>query len=409
MWFSDFAPPLASFLSSTFGPMKPAARFALALCLLPVTLLACSSQKGGGALLTELTGSQADFGIAATAGAELASAKGDVMGLKPRDHVGIALVQRDTASTPATAKAGAEELVSEVACGIGICDTDSALAAAPVFAKAGKPFVVVGATDPRLPERCGKGTFLACFGDDAQAESIARFATGSFGKRCVVVTDSMYEYTRGLTGYFRGALEREGGSVIAQLDRRGVSFQAELAALKSRAATAGIDFVFVAGLPDGLSDLLGAIRAALPTQPIIGGDGLDCAAVTTSGAAPSDQVYFATHGWFGKGASADAEAFARAYAAAHGAPPPNAFAALGYDAVMIVQLAARRAGGVANPNPAALTKAIGEIRNYHGATGVISFGNGPVPRKDVWIVAVSKGERQLARRMPPGAAMPAKK
>jgi len=76
---------------------------------------------------------------------------------------------------------------------------------------------------------------------------------------------------------------------------------------------------------------------------------------------------------------------------------------------MLVQLASRRAGGVENPNSGALIKAIGEIRNYHGATGEISFGNGPIPRKDVWIVAVMKGERELAARMPPGAVTPPKK
>ena len=389
--------------------MSPLARVVLPIALVSVAMLGCSSHKAGGALLTERTGTQADFGNAATAGADLATTKGDLTGVKTVKHVGITLEQRDTASSPATAKAVAESLAPEVACGIGLCDSDAVLAAAPVFTKAGKPFMVIGATDPRLPERCGKGTYLACFGDDAQAEAIARFAANGFGKRCVVVTDSMYDYTRGLTNYFRGSFEREGGSVVAQLDRRGVSFRAELAALKARATEAGVNFVFVASEPDGLSELLGAIREAMPVLPIIGGDGLDCAAVSTSGSAPSDRVYFATHGWFGKGASADAEAFAKAYAAANGTPPPNAFAALGYDAVMLVQLAARRAGGVENPNSGALIKAIGEIRNYHGATGEISYGNGPVPRKDVWIVAVMKGERELAKRMPPGAVAPPKR
>jgi ABC-type branched-subunit amino acid transport system substrate-binding protein len=205
-----------------------------------------------------------------------------------------------------------------------------------------------------------------------------------------------------------------GGALLTELTGTQADFGiaasagAELSALKTRADAAGVNFVFMASEPDGLSELLGAIREAMPTLPIIGGDGLDCGAVATSGRAPSDRVYYATHGWFGKGANADAEAFAKAYAAVNGTPPPNAFTALGHDAVMLVQLAARRAGGVENPNPGALLKAISEIRNDRGATGEISFGNGPVPRKDVWIVAVMKGERELAKRMPPGPVAPPK-
>lgn len=389
--------------------MKMVSRLFAPLVLLTLPLIACTAGRTGGVLLTERTGSLADFGVATSAGAEVATAQGEPSAAQGGRPVRIALVERDTASTPSTAKAEAEAIVHEVACGIGLSDSDEAFAAAPVFTKAGKPFMVVGATDPRIPERCGKGTFLACFGDDAQAEAIARFAAASFGKRCVVVTDSTHDYTRGLTNFFRGSFEREGGSVVAQVDRRGVTFKAELAALKARAETAGVNFVFVASEPDGLSDLLGAIREAMPKLPIIGGDGLDCAAVTMSGGVPSDAVYFATHGWFGAGASADAQAFARAYAATHGSPPPNAFAALGYDAVMLVQHAARRAGGGQNPNPAALIKAIGEIRDYQGATGAISYAGGPVPRKDVWIVAVMKGQRELARRMPAAPAAGPKK
>lgn len=389
--------------------MKPSIRLLALFALIPLPLLACSGAKTAGVLLTERTGALSDFGAATAAGAALATTQGDPASTSGGNAARMTLLERDTGSSPATAKAEAESAVKLVACGIGLSDSDEAFAAAPVFAKAGKPFMVVGATDPRIPERCGKGTFLACFGDDAQAEAIARFAAASFGKRCVVVTDSTRDYTRGLTNFFRGSFEREGGSVVAQIDRRGVSFKAELAALRARAEAAGVAFVFVASEPDGLSEMLGAIREAMPKLPIIGGDGLDCAGVAMSGAAPSDGVYFATHGWFGKGASADAQAFARAYAAAHGTPPPNAFAALGYDAVMLVQHATRKAGGAENPNPGALAKAIGEIRDYQGATGVISYAGGPVPRKDVWIVAVMKGERELARRMPAAPAAAPKK
>jgi ABC-type branched-subunit amino acid transport system substrate-binding protein len=49
-------------------------------------------------------------------------------------------------------------------------------------------------------------------------------------------------------------------------------------------------------------------------------------------------VYFTTHAWFGTGATPEARAFADAYTNAYGKPPANGFAALGYDATMIMQM-----------------------------------------------------------------------
>ena len=74
----------------------------------------------------------------------------------------------------------------------------------------------------------------------------------------------------------------------------------------------------------------------------------------------------------------------------------------GYDATMIMQMAVNKSGGPLNTTPAAVAKAIGQIQNYRGASGVISYANGPVPQKDVWIVRMAKGQRALATRIPAG-------
>ncbi len=387
----------------TFAPMPIRPRLTAFLLALLSSLAGCQSQNAA-ALLIDRSGTQADFGIAASAGAQLATARGDLQASEIPAGSGIAMLEIDCGSSGAQAQAAANGVAREAFCGIGFSDSDEALAAVPVFVKAGKPFMVIGATDPTLPSRCGKGVYLACFGDDAQAAAAAIFAAKNFGKRCALVTDSAYDYTRGLTRYFRNAFQREGGSVVLQMDRRTPDAAKEIAALKARADA--FDFVYLASEPDDLSALLGLLREALPGKPIIGGDGLDCAAVATSGTAPSDRVFFTTHAWFGEGASPEAKAFAEAYTLAYGTPPGNAFAALGYDAAMLVQVAAKRAGGVQNPDPARLSKAIGEIRNWRGVTGEFNFTDGPVPRKSVWILEVSKGQRRLASRMPAPPPMP---
>jgi len=347
----------------------------------------------------EQSGANADFGMAASAGAQLAMQRADLdAAIRPLPAARLRLVEKDAASTPAAAKAAAQQLEPIARVGVGLNDSDEALAAVPVFTQAGKPFMIVGATDPVLPNRCGPGTFMAAFSDEVQAQAAARYAARTFGRRCVMVMDSRYDYTSGLARAFTQAFEKLGGTVETSVDLRSPRAMAAVAALKAEKAP---DFVFLSAEPDGLRMMLGPIRDALPFAPIMGGDGLDCSVFDQVPHLQSEAVFFTTHAWFGKGATPEAAAFARAYLEAWGTPPPNGFAALGYDAMSMVNTAVNKASVLGPPSPKDIAKAIGEIRNYRGASGVISYGDGPVPRKDVWIVGIRRGERFLAHRVAP--------
>lgn len=369
------------------------------LASLALLLAACASRPPTAALLVEQSGANADFGMAASAGAQLAMQRADLdAAIRPIPASRLQLLEKDAASTPAAAKAAAQQLEPISLLGVGLNDSDEALAAVPVFTKAGKPFMIVGATDSSLPNRCGPGTFMACFSDDMQAQAAARFASRTFGRRCVVVMDSKYDYTSGLARSFVQAFERLGGTVDARIDMRSPRAMETLASLKGSTAP---DFVFLSAEPDGLRMMLGPIREALPVTPIVGGDGLDCSLYQEVSQLQSEAIFFTTHAWFGKGATPEAAAFAAAYLNTFGTPPPNGFAALGYDAMSLVNTAVNKASVLGPPSPADIAKAIGEIRNYRGASGVISYADGPVPRKDVWVVGIRRGERFLAERVSP--------
>ncbi|MGA1266188.1 MAG: ABC transporter substrate-binding protein [Phycisphaerales bacterium] len=368
----------------------------LALCSMP----ACApGGRPAAALLVEQSGTNADFGQAASAGAQLALARADLLQVQRSPLAQpMVLVERDTASASRPAEAAARALEPDTLVGIGLNDSDEALAAVPVFTRVGKPFMIIGATDPNLPNRCGPGTFLACFGDDTQALAAARFAARSFGKRCLLVEDSRYDYTSGLARYFRESFERLGGEVTERIDLRSPTAREALARRQGKPAP---DFIFLSAEPDGLRDMLQPIRATFPVTPIMGGDGLDCSLYENVPQLQSEAVFFTTHAWFGKGATPEAAAFAAAYLDAWGTPPPNGFAALGYDAMSMVNTAVNKASVLGPPSPADIARAIGEIRNYRGASGVISYADGPVPRKDVWVVGIRRGERFLADRVSP--------
>jgi branched-chain amino acid transport system substrate-binding protein len=363
-------------------------RFCALLQLFLLAPLACTSPSSVCTVVTDLSGTQADLGSAAYAGARVAMSERS-------EPLPIEVRFRDAGSDSTLAFALLQNATQDSVVGIGFTDSDEALAAVPAFARDGKPFVIVGATDPELPARCGQGVFMACFSDDAQADAAARFALRAFGKRGAVITDSSYDYTRKLSGFFRASMLRRGGSIAVEIDRRDLDAPTKISALRVEAPK--LDFVFVSAEPDGLSELLGIIRQALPTTPIIGGDGLDCDAVLRSGAADTNKLFFTTHAWFGEGASPGARKFADAYRTLHGTSPVHGFAALGHDAMAIVQAACARAG---NRTPSAIRDEIARTRDFRGASGTISYDAGPVPRKDVWIVEVREGARRLAERTP---------
>lgn len=358
------------------------------LLLVMVMLPACASPQPVCSVMTDLTGSQSDFGSALQAGARVALAtRSSVEPLQAR--------VRDAGSDPTRALELSQSEAASALVGIGFTDSDEALAGVPAFVRRSKPFMIVGATDPDLPARCGPGVFMACFGDDAQADAAARFAIRTFGKRGALIGDSAFDYTRKLSEFFRASALRRGGSITQVIDRRAPDAASRIAGLAADARD--LDFVFISAEPDGLSEVLGMIRKALPNTPIVGGDGLDCDAVLRSGDSPSERIFFTTHAWFAEGASPEARKFADAYRALHGKPPSNGFAALGHDAMAVVRAAYERSG---SRTPSAIRNEIARTHDFQGASGTISYDAGPVPRKDVWIVEVRQGTRRLAERTP---------
>ncbi len=334
------------------------------------------------AILDDATGGQAPLGREATAGAVFA------LGASARTIY-------DTESSAAVAARVARIAAAAHAVGIGFTDSDTALAGVPAFTALGKPFVIIGASDPTLPSRCGPGTFLACFGDDAQARAAADFGAEHFGTRVAIIFDSRFDYSRTVAAFFRDRVNERRGTAVVEIDLSKSPSSSITSLLAPMEST--VDFVYAALQPEHVGAVIAAVRGALPRTPIIGGDGLDFDGVLTTAGAPSDRVWFTTHAWLGEGATKEVAAFAAAFKAATGTEA-SAFAALGYDAANLVNDARTRA---MSDDPARITEALSATRDFPGVTGTISFAKGPVPMKDVWIVEVANGRTRLAKRWTP--------
>jgi len=398
--------------------------------------------------LYNLTGSQAALDVPSLDGARLAvdriNANGGLMGRR------VELLERDGRTDATEVRRAAESLVAaHVSAIIGLSDTGQVLAAAPVAAAAGIPFVTSGATSPRLPDQVPDWLFLACFGDNAQAAAGAEYAAEALGARtAVVVFDRDMEYTRLLGRYFSQAFRAQGGRVVLERgfeDRGGVlgalagevpsrkgagedddaeagggtdgdneaggdsgtaegdeetegdkaaegdEKQQPTAAERARSlrAARSADLLFVAAGPEDAPDIVRRLRAAGFTQTIMGGDSFDDRALVKAAAATGGGVYYTTHAAPRlPSANAAVRRFSASYDAAYGRPPQNAFACLGYDAVDLVAAAVAKADSV---RPAAVRDALQATRHFVGVSGTLGYtADDRVPRKRVTIVYVGR-------------------
>lgn len=293
-----------------------------------------------------------------------------------------------------TAKAAQRVLSEGVVAGIGQSDTTFVMAGAPLFQEKGVPFVTSGATHPKLPEWVGDYMFMAPFGDDDQSYAIADYAYDKLGTRKVVVwTDNSMDFTKALSAFFTERFTQKGGEVVGTdaFMMGDTDFSAQIARLA--AIDPKPDAVFVSAIPSEAGISVKQIREQGLTMPIISGDGFDTELVTTvPGPELANDVYFSTHTYRADDRP-EVKKFIEDYKAEYGRDPENAFAPLGYDALMLVADAIRRANSA---EPADIQKALKETRDFKGVTGEISYTRASmVPPKPVSVISVKQGEYKV--------------
>jgi branched-chain amino acid transport system substrate-binding protein len=301
-----------------------------------------------------------------------------------------------------TAKA-AQRLLSEgVIAGIGESDTTFVMAGAPLFQEKGIPFVTSGATHPELPQWVGNYMFMTPFGDDDQSYAIADFTYDKLGVRKVVVwTDNSMDFTKALSKFFVERFKERGGEIVGtdSFMMGDTDFSAQIARLTSITPTP--DAVFVSAIPSEAGLSVKQIREQGINIPIVSGDGFDTELVATvPGPELANDIYFSTHTYRADDRE-EVKKFVADYKTEYGIEPENAFAPLGYDAMMLVADAIRRANSA---EPAKIRDALAETRGFKGVTGEIGYTReSMVPPKPVSIVSVKGGNYKVEEIWQPKA------
>ena len=380
-----------------------------ALVVIATLLLsACGAAAGGGGAQESikigggfaLTGAESSLDLPAANGAKLAvkeiNAAGGVLGRQ------IDFIVHDTKYDMSVTAQVAKQFVEQdkVVAVVGFTDSDSVLASGPTIQAAGLPYIIAGATSPKLPAQIGDMLFFACFGDNVQAAVGAEYGFNTYGKTAYLLWDKGVEYTTLLGGYFKSRFTELGGTLALEdtYEDNATDFSAQIA--KVKALPQQPDFYFISAMPYNVGPVVKQFRDAGLTGPIIGGDGYDTPDILSVAGAAAENVFFTTHALMDTtGGTEGIKKFIAAYNQEYGHDPENAFAALGYDSVYLLADAIKRAGST---DAQAVKSALEATSNFPGITGAITLGpDAHIPRKGVTMIAIKDGKFTLGAELVP--------
>jgi branched-chain amino acid transport system substrate-binding protein len=233
--------------------------------------------------------------------------------------------------------------------------------------------------------------FRACFLDPFQGEVNASFAINDLGaESAAVLYDVGNDYVKGLAEYYKASFEEMGGEV--PVFEAYTKEDTDFSALLTKVADADVDVLF---LPDYYNKV--SVIAKQANEKGIeaikqGADGWDSPLLDTEAV---EGGYFSNH-YSPADPRPIVQSFVENYEAEFG-QPPDALAALAYDAARILLQAISEAGA---DDPAVVKDVLMDIE-YEGVAGSIVYNDVGDPQKTAAINQVEGGEVQFVKFVAP--------
>jgi len=235
--------------------------------------------------------------------------------------------------------------------------------------------------------KAGDYVFRACFIDPFQGVVGADFAYETLkSRRAAVLYDAGADYNTGLADAFKGQFKALGGQVVADeaYQTNDVDFNAQITRIKA----ANPDVVYLPNYYNDVSLQAKQLRDQGVRCALVGGDGWD-SLIDNAG----DEVL---NGFWSSGFASDTTdptgvAFVKAFESKFNRPASQ-FAALGYDAMMLVIDGVKAAGTF---DTAAVKDAIAKLSGTY-VTGNIRFDSNRDPIKGAAILEIVRKDGKLA-------------
>lgn len=272
---------------------------------------------------------------------------------------------------------------------VGTYGSSLAMSGGPVAETAGVPVMGCSPTHP-LVTQGNDFYFRACFIDPFQGYIMANYAYNELGAtRVAIIQDIAQDYSVGLAHFFRQAfveLTGDPASVvgITSYQTLDTDFTAQLTHLRGLNPQA----IFAPGYYGDVALLITQARELGIDVPFLGGDACEAPEFIEIGGAYVEGVAISTHYSADAPVTAESTKFVEAFMEKYGYRP-SAFAALGYDAYLMVLDAIERANST---NSREIREALAETYRFEGATGYITMDEDGNAVKTGIILKVKDGE-----------------
>lgn len=337
-----------------------------------------------------MTGSTATFGQSSDEGVRLAeeqiNAAGGILGKKVR------VITEDDRSVSEDAVNAVSKLINrdKVVAVIGEVASKRSLAGAGVCQAAGVPMLSPASTNPEVT-RAGDFIFRICFTDDFQGRIGAVFAKDKGWKRIAILTDVANDYSKGLAKAFKENIDAS--SIVAEENFKegDKNFEAQLNKLKA----ANPDAVYLSSYYTEVGLILTQARRLGLNVPFFGGDGWDSPMTLKN---PATQgCYYSDH-YAADWPRPQTLTFVKAYQAKYG-KSPDAMAVLGYDSMLVMAEAIKKAG---KAEPKAIRDALAKIKDFPGASGDITIDANRNVSKSIVVLKIQDNKAVIEKTYEPG-------
>lgn len=366
----------------------------LGLVLLTMAIPALAEEPIKVGLITPLTGSVSTYGIsvrnAIVMGVDQINEAGGINGRQ------IKLIILDDKGDATEAANITRRLIDRerVEVIMGPVITPCVLAASPIAQAAGVPLITPTGTGDTITS-IGDMVFRAAYKDSFQGETMAQFARNNLKLDTVaIIYDVGNDYSTGLMNSFRQKFQDLGGKIVSveSYATNDNDFSAQLTSIAMR----NPDGLFIPDYYSASGPIMMQSRQMGMDIPFLGVDGWDSPELTKLAGGYEEGGYFVNH-YSSADQTASTQDFIAKYTEVYGTGP-DAFAALGYDAILITKAALEEAASI---NSAAIKDAMGRVANVQAATGTINMDPEGTPIKSVVILQIQDGVSVLVDKIEP--------
>ncbi|RYZ02835.1 MAG: ABC transporter substrate-binding protein [Myxococcales bacterium] len=341
-----------------------------------------------------MTGNTAHFGQdtdkAARLAAEQINEAGGVLGRK------LKIVTLDTRGDGADAANAVTRLidVEKSTAILGEVASSLSLQGGPIAQRRKIPMVSPSSTNPKVTQ-IGDYVFRVCYIDPFQGKVMAQFARTTLKlEKVAILKDVKNDYSKGLAEAFQKAFTALGGTIAVEQSYSAgdTDFSAQVTAIKGSAAQG----IWVPGYYSEVASIARTAQRLGLKVPLLGGDGWDAPQLFTIAGDALNGSYFSNH-FAPDQASPKAQKFVADFTAKYG-QAPTGLGALGYDGVLVIADAIKRAGSA---EPAKLRDALAATKALEAVTGTLTMDKERNPEKSVVVLKIEGGKAKYETLVQP--------